>query len=83
MKLIPGDRYVEGGVKKLSLDEAYEVARQYGEIEIGGAFGSACAQIKLKNAGTHYICVRCRQYDTPAENLMHCVKDAERILAVL
>jgi len=98
MKIIPGTSVLQKGPNKLTLDEAYDIARRYGEtldeaydiarrygeVEIGGAFGSASrAKINLRNSKEHHLYIYSSEYSTPQENLMECVAVCERILGVL
>lgn len=65
-------------VQELSLDELYEMANEYGKVEIGGAFsGRSSAQIRLDFTGNDHVKIECKRSPEMKKNLYEVIQRAK------
>lgn len=84
MKLIDGnnEEFI-AGPEKMLLDELFELANQFGELETGGIWGKTAAKIKLSDTGEDYVVVHSRHKLTLKDNIAECMHKARKMKMVL
>ncbi len=65
--------------QKLSLDELFEIAAEFGTLETGGTFNKHGAEIHLNFTGGDYITIISKNAPTVAENIAVCIKKARSL----
>ncbi len=81
MRLIGTDeQQVISSVRVMTLDELFELAGNFGELETGGFRGGNVAQIKLRNTGEDFIIVKSQNFQTLKENIQECISRSRSII---
>ena len=62
--------------QEMSLDALYEIASEFGKVEIGGFLGAESVQINLNFTGDDFVAIKCRRHRNMKRNLSAAIDKA-------
>lgn len=66
-----------------TLQDAFDLAAEFGELKTGGPWGKNSAEIQMGSVGEHYISIKSRHKPTLIRNIMECVSVCRALRSVL